>query len=83
MTLRVIRRDQDRQIRPWHSCGDPGDLRGGRLLDTMQRNAIVFIVKARGLNGAPAKSRFMADKALCCETKLSSDAVVRNESYAS
>lgn len=34
----------------------------------------------RGLNSASVKSRFIEDKAQCCETKLSSDAVVHNES---
>lgn len=85
---RVIRHDQDRQIRPWHSCGDPGDLyaevdyrirysgtRAGR--DRFHRK------QRRGLNSASVKSRFIADKAQCCETKLSSDAVVHNESYGS
>ena len=37
----------------------------------------------RGLTSASVKSRFIEDKAQCCETKLSSDAVVHNESYGS
>lgn len=49
VVLRVIRHDQDRQIRPWHSCGDPGDLSTRRSTTgygtaERVRGAIVFIV---------------------------------------